>query len=165
MTTFPTWNSLSRSSRGTSALWTNDTVTSPTHLPHAADPRLKNRTTMLRTFCLDTDRNWKLKKRRKRTERKEKEKRKQEKEKTPTKLEKWNSGLLTAWRSWGVVLSQQNGRCSLTVVPVTTSWPRLSLTIYGFVRTVPWPQSQLEFFPNNKPWVTKDLKTYLNKKK
>ena len=57
VTRFLTWNSLSRSPRGTSALWTNVTVTFPTHLPHGADPRLENRTTMLCTLCLHTDRN------------------------------------------------------------------------------------------------------------
>ena len=41
VTTFPTWNSLSRSPRGTSALWTNVIVTFQTHLPHAADPAWK----------------------------------------------------------------------------------------------------------------------------
>ena len=54
---FPTWNSLSRSLRGTSVLWTNATGTFPTHLPHAADSSLEKRTTMLCTLCLLTDRN------------------------------------------------------------------------------------------------------------
>ena len=53
----------------------------------------------------------------------------------------------------------------MTVGPVTTGWLWLSLTTNGFVRTVSEPQSQLEFFPNNKPWVTKELKIYPNKKK
>ena len=58
---------------------------------------------------------------------------KAEKKGEKNKLEKLNSGLLTTRKSWGVVSSQ----CSLTVVPGMTSWLRLSLTTYGFVRTVP----------------------------
>ena len=40
-----------------------------------------------------------------------------------------------------------------------------SLITLGSAWTTPFPTKEVRYYPNNKPWVTSDLKAQLNEKK